>query len=223
MRTFFQLAHGPDRPLPDEYRDDDVRYPDALVAHFLQELTRPGDVVFDPFAGYGTTLRVAEAMDRIPTGLEYDPARVAYIRTQLRQPDAIVQGDARRLSSYDLPPFDLSITSPPYMQRDDPIDPLSAYTVPGRGYEAYLDDLRNIYAQVASLMKPNGWVVIEAANLKGSKGVTPLAWDIARAVAAVLHFEGEVIVGWDEYGYGYDHSYCLLFRHPASQVERPPV
>ena len=23
--------------------------------------------------------------------------------------------------------------------------------------------------------------------------------------------EGEVVVGWDEYGYGYDHSYCLIF------------
>ena len=33
----------------------------ALVEAFLAEYTRPGDLVFDPFAGFGTTLLVAEA------------------------------------------------------------------------------------------------------------------------------------------------------------------
>jgi len=27
----------------------------------------------------------------------------------------------------------------------------------------------------------------------------------------VLHFEGEVVVCWDRYGYGYEHSYCLVY------------
>ena len=37
----------------------------------------------------------------------------------------------------------------------------------------------------------------------------------ASAVAGVLEFEGEVVVGWDHYNYGYDHSYCLVFRRPG--------
>jgi hypothetical protein len=41
--------------------------------------------------------------------------------------------------------------------------------------------------------------------------VTPLAWDVAAAVSQVLRFEGEIVVCWDHYGYGYDHSYCLVF------------
>src|SRR5689334_11516240 len=120
MRTFIQLTNTPGRILPAEFQADDVRYADALVAHFLHEWTQPGDVVLDPFAGFGTTLLVAEAMDRTPVGLEYDARRVEYIRTQLRSPGAVIQGDARRLLSYDLPPFDFSMTSPPYTQRDDP-------------------------------------------------------------------------------------------------------
>ena len=156
-------------------------------------------------------------MGRKASGLEYDSARVAYIRTQLRNPEAIIHGDARKLASYELPRFDLSITSPPYMQRDDPTDPLTAYSQDGRGYAGYLDDMQSIYAQLALLMKTGARAVIEVSNLKGAGGVTTLAWDIARAVGAVLHFEGEIIVGWDPtYGYGYDHSYCLVFTQPRT-------
>ena len=212
MRTFIQLANTHTQPLPPEWQDDDVRFSDALVAHFVQEWTQPGDVVFDPFAGFGTTLRAAEAMGRVSVGLEYDARRVDYIRTLLSNPKAIIHGDARQLASYALPQFDLLITSPPYMQRDDPTDPLTAYSEPGRGYTGYLDDMQLIFAQVAPLMNPGAKVVIEVSNLKGVGGVTTLAWDVARAVGSVLHFEGEIVVGWDpHYGYGYDHSYCLVF------------
>lgn len=57
--------------------------------------------------------------------------------------------------------------------------------------------------------------MIEVANLKDARGVTTLAWDIGTAVSTVLHFEGEIIVSWDTYGYSYDHSYCLVFSKTA--------
>jgi hypothetical protein len=60
-------------------------------------------------------------------------------------------------------------------------------------------------------LKPGGTAVIEAANIKRNGRLTTLAWDIARVVSEVLHFEGEVVIAWDCYGYGYDHSYCLVF------------
>ncbi len=60
-------------------------------------------------------------------------------------------------------------------------------------------------------------VVIEVANLKGPLGVTTLAWDIAAVVGQVLTFEGEIVIAWElGYGYGYDHSYCLIFRNPSA-------
>ena len=60
-------------------------------------------------------------------------------------------------------------------------------------------------------MKPTGKVVLEVANLKPEKKVTTLAWDVGQELSKVLRFEGEVIVCWDQCGYGYDHSYCLVF------------
>jgi DNA modification methylase len=213
-RTFLRLANTQAEPLPPAFQQDDVRYPAALVRYFLRQYTRPGDRVFDPFAGFGTTLLAAEGAGRSPLGLEYDPARVAYVRERLADPTALIHGDARRLASYHLPPVDFSMTSPPYMGRDDMEDPLTAYTEAGAGYDAYLAGIRDVYAQVRALLRPGARAVIEAANLKSAGGVTTLAWDLARAVGEVLVFEGEVVVGWDHYGYGYDHSYCLVFRRP---------
>ena len=44
-----------------QFEDDDVRYAGELVRYFLDLYTQPGDIVFDPFAGFGTTLYTAEA------------------------------------------------------------------------------------------------------------------------------------------------------------------
>ena len=214
MRTVITLRSEEERPLPAEWVGDDVRYPPALVRLFLEEHTRPGDVVFDPFAGFATTLAVAEEMGRRAIGIERDERRWAYARTLLRDPDALKHGDARRLGELGLPPIDFCMTSPPYMSRwEHPEDPLAAYAAPSRGYETYLAEVREVYRQIGALMTERAVAVVEVANVKKAHGVTTLAWDLAGAIGEVLRFDGEVVVSWEPtYGYGYDHSYCLLFR-----------
>lgn len=213
MRTFLRLKNQQARKLPPEFQDQDLRYTEELVAAFLRQYTQLGDTVLDPFAGYGTTLIAAELMDRADYGIEFDARRARYIRTQIQQPARLIHGDARRLLSYPLPPIDFSITSPPFMERDDVEDPLANYSTAGSGYAAYLHEIEQIYGQLRQRLKPGARAVLEVSNLKSSGGVTTLAWDIARAVSNVLAFEGETIIGWDRYGYGYDHSYCLVFRN----------
>lgn len=211
MRTCIELENRNRFELPVEFQDDDVRYSESIVEYFLRKVTRENDVVFDPFAGFGTTLLVAEAMGRMPLGIEYDEERVKYIQSKLKQPDRIIHGDSRQLLSYDLPAFDFSITSPPYTSRHEIEDPFTAYTTNGDGYTSYLKDIRSIYEQMGQVMAFDARVVIEVANIKYGDSVTTLAWDIAKEISKVLHFEGEVVVSWDSYGYGYDHSYCLVF------------
>jgi len=211
MKTYLALKMSHADPLPGQFRNDDVRYPDELVEHFVREYTKPGDVVLDPFAGFGTTLKVAERLNRVAYGVELEPMRAAWVREGLRQPENLMQGDARSLSGLNIPRVDLAMTSPPYMNRGDIEDPLSAYLVDGQGYEAYLQGLTEVFRQVRELLKPDGRLVIEIANLKSREGVTTLAWDIGRLVAESMRFEGEVVVCWDHYGYGYDHSYCLVY------------
>jgi tRNA G10 N-methylase Trm11 len=211
MKSWLHLEMAHPEPLPRPLDDDDVRYPEALVAHFLREFTRQGDAVLDPFAGFGTTLAVAERMDRIAYGVEMLPERVEYARGRLQRPENLIHGDARALAALPLPPIDFCMTSPPYMGKEDVEDPLAAYLSKGRGYRAYLSGMRKIFGQVRGKMRPAGAVVLEVANLKVEGQVTALAWDIAEEVSKVLRFEGEVVICWDRYGYGYDHSYCLVY------------
>lgn len=76
---------------------DDVSFSPDPVAAFVNEYTRPGQLVFGPFAGFGTTLAVAERMGRRALGLEILPERVAHVRSVLADPEAVRQADARRL------------------------------------------------------------------------------------------------------------------------------
>ena len=213
MRTFLRLKHQRHTRLPDEFQGEELRYPEELVAVFLRHYTRPGTIVLDPFAGYGTTLTVAEAMDRAGYGVETDLRRVRYARTLLRHPTRLIHGDAREIATYGLPPIDFCMTSPPFMAHNEPENVLSGEPRPD-AYAAYLHDFTAIYAGIAPLLRPGARAVLEVSNLKGPGGTTMLAWDVARAVAQVLVFEGEVVIGWDQYAYGYDHSYCLVFRAP---------
>ncbi|MFQ3582576.1 MAG: site-specific DNA-methyltransferase [Chloracidobacterium sp.] len=55
-------------------------FPEAIVAEFIELLTRPGDVVLDPFLGAGTTAVVAKKHDRRYLGFEINPEYCAYAR-----------------------------------------------------------------------------------------------------------------------------------------------
>jgi len=211
MQTYLHLTKGNHIVLPSEFQQDDVRFSDSVVEFFLKELTNKGDTVLDPFAGYGTTMLIAEAMGRIGYGIEYTKSKAEYIRGLLKQPDNLLHGDSRRLLDYELPPFDLCITSPPYTNKADDENPFTDYSEKDYEYSFYLMDIKHIFAQVAQKMKPSAHVVVEVSNLKRLREVTPLAWDIAREVSQVLHFDGEIVLCWDEYSYGYNHGYCLLF------------
>ena len=202
--------------LPKEFQDDDNRYPESLVKYFLELYTQENDKVFDPFAGLGTSLLISEKLNRIPFGIEFDNKRCKFVKSKLAHEDNLVCGDSLKLHTMKFPKFDFSITSPPY----NPIDEENYLSGKG-GYKGFIKDIGKIYSQLRKFMKKNSHIVIEVSNLKGRR-VTTLAWDIAKEVSKIFHFEGEIIVNWKakgpskregNYGYGYDHSYCLVFKN----------
>ena len=60
--------------------------------------TKPGEIVYDPFLGSGTTLAAAETTGRVCCGLELDPKYVDVVveRWQgLSEKKATLEGDGR--------------------------------------------------------------------------------------------------------------------------------
>ena len=210
-QTWLQLPRGNKHILPPRFSHENVRCADSLVENCINEFTEKGQIVFDPFAGYGTTLLLAEEMGRVGYGIEFSKAKAKYVQGLLEHPEQLIHGDSRNFKDYDLPLIDLCLTSPPYTNELDDENPFVDYRKKGFDYPAYLQELGHIFSQVARKLKPNGHVVIEASNLKKEGHVTTLAWDIAREVSRIFHFKGETVICWDEYGYGYNHSYCLVF------------
>lgn len=213
MRTSLRFQHKFAQSLPVSLKNQDIRLSEDFLEYFIDQYSEPGDSVFDPFAGFGTTLSVAERMGRQGFGVEVDATRHQYGVSQLDNPDNFLLSDIRSIDLGCFPEFKLSISSPIYMHEDEDRNPLSGFEEPGN-YKDYLKDLTDIYLNLAKRLLPGGLLLIEAANLKSDRGVTTFAWDLCNALRLALPFQGEVTIHWDQYGYGYDHSYCLIFGRP---------
>ena len=59
-------------------------FPRGLVERIVKVASTPGDVIFDPFAGVGTTLAVAEALNRKPLGFELNQEYISYYQNHVR-------------------------------------------------------------------------------------------------------------------------------------------
>ena len=71
-----------------------------LPRFFIDRFTRPGDVVYDPFMGRGTTVIEAALAGRIPAGCDINPLSAMLAQPRLSPPTA--EDVARRLGSLDL-------------------------------------------------------------------------------------------------------------------------
>jgi DNA modification methylase len=190
----------------------DESYSEELVEIFLSEFTRPGDLVLDPFAGFGTTLVVAERMGRRAIGIELLPERVEFARARLAEPGMMVEGDARRLREFGLPPTDFVMTSPPYMNKvDHPQNPLTGYRTLDGDYDAYVVEVGAIFRVIAEVLKPNGHVVINVANIRTGATVTPLARDVAQSLSSFLTLKRSVVVESADADPGIETDYCFVF------------
>jgi len=195
--------------------DEDVHFPQALAHAVIDGYSSPGETVLDPFAGWGTTLVVAEKLGRGAVGVELVPERVAAIKQRVSPAAVVLEADARNLDSLRLGHIDLCFTSPPYMNAiEHPQNPLTAYSTLDGNYDTYLTELIGVFLAVARHLRTGGHLVINAANIRAGEVVTPLAWDIAHALTPHLPFRGETYLAWDQPPPMFTGDYCLAFQKP---------
>ena len=71
-----------------------------LPRFFIERLTQPGDVVYDPFMGRGTTPMEAALLGRVPFGNDINPLSLVMTRPRLAPPS--LDQIARRIGKIDL-------------------------------------------------------------------------------------------------------------------------
>jgi hypothetical protein len=209
-RDFITLPYALERPAP-LFEGNDIKSPESLIRYFIKAFTAPGDRVFDPFAGLGTTLFVAEELRRIPFGVEFDLRRQQWVAGQLKHWANLVHGDSGRLSSFGLAKMDFVMTSPPFMPRHHTLNPLFGADPAHTGYDRYLKRMQHIFRQLALVMKRNGIVVVQVDNVQG-RTYTPLVRDLSTTISRIFRLEGEIIVAWEGGRKDYRHTHCLVFK-----------
>lgn len=195
------------------WADENVHFTESLAEAVIAEYSAPGAVVLDPFAGYGTTLVVAERMGRTAIGVEIVAEKAELVRCRLGGSAQIIHGDSRHLATLVRGPIDLCLTSPPYMAAvDHEENPLTGYQSSDGDYAVYLRQLGAVFEQVARLLRPGGHAVLNVANLLTDGTFTPLAWDVARQVSQHLNLRGESFLCWDTQPPEITGDYLLHFE-----------
>ena len=124
------FIHKP-RPRKSEVKLHPAKYPEELIAEFIEFFTKPGMTVLDPMLGTGSSLLAALETGRSGVGIELQPkyAAIAHQRleAQLAPPPPpssgselqqlrfrLLQGDAFQMAEMEIGDVDYCITSPPY-------------------------------------------------------------------------------------------------------------
>ncbi len=130
-KTWF--IHNPARRKKNELLHP-AKYPEDLIEEFVKFFTKPGQVVFDPFLGTGSTLVACYNSQRNGIGIELQKKYADIARERLKVFEGqlqlseegarqsckqlVLQGDSSEVDymwkQYDLPEVDFVITSPPY-------------------------------------------------------------------------------------------------------------
>lgn len=72
-----------------------------LPRFFIERLSQPGDVVFDPFMGRGTTLLESALLGRTPWGCDLNPLCAALVRPRLAPPTVDVVAERLQTIRFD--------------------------------------------------------------------------------------------------------------------------
>lgn len=209
-------------------------FPMALATRLIESFTTSNDkIVFDPFAGVGTTLLAAKKLDKrgIGTELSSDFSRLACERfgqgNFLAEGDAIIHhADANDLLKYVEPgTVDFVATSPPYWdilneQRSADYKEIRHYgnyendlgTI--SDYKEFLSSLKKIFEKVFTALRPGAYCCVVVMDIRKKDKFYPFHSDVAAFMQEVGFIYDDIII-WDrrhEYNNMRPLGYPAVFR-----------
>jgi DNA modification methylase len=226
-------------------------FPLQLAQRLIECFTAESDsLIFDPFAGVGTTVVAADRMNKVGIGVEISPDFVETAKTRLAQRELFAAqsrasrvycDDASNLLQYVSPSsVDMVITSPPYwdiliQKRTADYKAIRHYGDAQRDlgkisdYEEFLDALTDIFRLVFQVLKPNKYCVVVVMDLRKKDKFFPLHADLARKLSGKVGFIFDDLIIWDrrhEYNnmrpLGYPHVFRINKAHEYILIFKKP-
>ena len=246
-KSWFTLQrNGSDR---EKLRTHPATFPAELAEDHIGFFSKKGERILDPFLGSGTTMEVAEQMDRSSAGIELQPDFANFAATRTSHP--IIIGNAleeiHNSDHFPTESFHYVLTSPPYwnilhksrggnkdtrhkkrqargetlVYSDNPNDVGNIEDV-----DEYLNQLVSLFTGVHRVLKPKRYLTIVIQNLNYEGRLVPIAWQLGIALSetGLWLMKGERI--WcKEQGklgiYGYPTTYATNnFHHYCLTFQR---
>ncbi len=97
-------------PVPPGHLDHPCPFPEEIPYRLIQLYSYPGDLILDPFAGSGQTLKVAKHLERHFVGYETVKKYVEYARRRLGEPLAV--RPQQLIATFESVPLDAPLAGP---------------------------------------------------------------------------------------------------------------
>ncbi|PPV08862.1 hypothetical protein XBLMG947_0467 [Xanthomonas bromi] len=196
---------------------------------FVRHFSRPGEQVFDPFCGFGSTLLAAALEGRKAHGMEIDPARAQVARTRLQRHAVeapVVVGSLAETAP--AAPIDLCLTNVPYFGCHWQGGALPGQLYASGDYASYLAGMRAVFHALRQQLRPEGVGVTMVQNVVVGGRVIPQAWDLGRILASLFTLREERVLCCRHPGAALahadarsnrSHEYALIFQHSRSRLD----
>jgi len=140
-------------------------FPIEIPHRLIKLFSFVGDVVLDPFAGTGTTVKAAFDLRRRAVAVELNRDYIDLMASGLDTSTAtLVCGDSRDLAFLSEGSIGLVVTSPPYWNKAN-------YGEDGRnignlnGYSSFLAEIRHVFAECMRVLQPGRKICVVTANV----------------------------------------------------------
>ncbi len=217
----------PDLAQRDPFQARDCGWIEQMLP-FIQHFCAPGQLLLDPFCGFGSTLVAAHLAGRRGIGVEVEQARAEIAAERLSRLGAcdqkVLTGNVTGLAA-SLPEVQLILTNLPYFGCRWPGDKAAeSQFYNASTYSAFLENIRQTFMALKLVLSQGGFLIVMVQNLQLGKHFVPLAWDTARLLSERYELLDERILVYERprqplaphsVGSNRAHEYVLVARkHP---------
>lgn len=201
-KTVWQIANVVDPEHP-------AVFPREIPRRLIRLFSLYGERVLDPFAGIGTTARVARELGRSAVAVEQNAQYVERVLHECEEIETegtleVIHGDARDLHVLDDETIGLAVTSPPYWNKADygnAADNLG--NIPS--YRGFIESLRPAFAECYRALAPGRKLCVVTANVNQHTDHGLLTFPLAADMTVLLRDLGFVLINelvWSKDGTG---------------------